>query len=123
MGEFMGLLIGIVLGAIVGGLVIWIVAKLNLGLEVDGFASAFIAAIVIAVISGVIYWLLGLMGIALDGGWMSALISLIISAVVLMFGASMLPGLSVAGFTGALIAAISMGIVYWLIDLVVGMFA
>ena len=47
--EFVGLIVGIVIAALVSGFVIWVVAKLNLGLEVTGFAPAFIAAIVIAV--------------------------------------------------------------------------
>ena len=123
MGEIMGLIIGIALGGLLGGLVIWIVAKLNLGLEVDGFVSAFIAAFVIAIISGIIYWLLGLFGITIGGDWLGAIINIIIAAVVLMIGGNMLPGLRVAGFKGALIAAISMGVIYWLMGLVIGMFA
>ena len=50
MAEIVGLLIGVVLGALISGFVIWIVGKLGLGLEVDGFGSAFVAAIVIAIV-------------------------------------------------------------------------
>ncbi|MCA9950421.1 MAG: phage holin family protein [Anaerolineales bacterium] len=48
------LLIGIVIGALISGFVIWVVSKLGLGLEVDGFGSAFIAAIIIAIVGGII---------------------------------------------------------------------
>ena len=53
-------LITIIIAALIGGLVIWVVARLNLGLEVDGFVAAFIAAIVIAVIAA---WSTGCWGL------------------------------------------------------------
>lgn len=118
----LNLLISIILLGLIGGLVLWIVSQLNLGLEVASFGSAFIAAFVIAIVSGVIYWLLGLLGITMGPGILGAIISLIVAAVVLMVSGSLLPGLSVAGFTGALIAAIAMGVVTWLIEWVLGLF-
>ncbi len=118
-----GLLIGIVLGALISGFVIWIVGKLGLGLEVDGFGSAFIAAIIIALVGGVINWLLGLLGVTIGGGWLGAIIHLIIAAIVLMISDRLLKGLRVAGFVGALIAAIAIGAVYWLLGWVVSLIA
>lgn len=119
--TIVGLLIGVVIGALISGVVIWIVSKLGLGLEVDGFGSAFIAAIIIAVVGGIITWLLDLLGISIDGGWLGALIHLIIAAVVLMISDRLLKGLRVAGFTGALVAAIAIGVVYWLLAWLVGL--
>jgi putative membrane protein len=115
MGEILGLLIGIIAGALISGLVIWIVSKLGLGLEVDGFVSAFIAAIIIAIVGGVINWLLGVLGISVGGGWLGAIIHLIIAAIVLLISDRFLKGLRVAGFGGALIAAVAIGVVYWLL--------
>lgn len=117
------LLIGVVIGALISGFVIWIVSKLGLGLEVDGFGSAFIAAIIIAIVGGIINWLLGVLGIAVGGGWLGAIVHLIIAAIVLMISDRLLKGLRVAGFVGALIAAVAIGVVYfligWLVTLVV----
>jgi len=121
--NLVGLLIGVVIGALISGFVIWIVSKLGLGLEVDGFGSAFIAAIIIAVVGGVISWLLSALGITIGGGWLGAIIQLIVAAVVLMVSDRLLKGLRVAGFTGALIAAVAIGVVYWLIGWLVGLLA
>ncbi len=121
MTTVVGVLIGIVIGALFGGLIIWLVAKIGLGIEVDGFGSAFIAAIVIAIIGGIINWGLGLIGITIGGGLLGAVIHLVVAAVVLMISDKFLSGLKVAGFTGALIAAAAIGVVHYLISLLVGL--
>lgn len=104
------------------GFIIWIVGKLGLGIEVSGFGAAFIAAIVIAIVGGLITWLLGLLNITIAGGWLGAIINLIIAAIVLMISGRFVPGLTVKGFTGALVAAIAIGVVTWLVNWVVGLF-
>jgi putative membrane protein len=114
--------LSIVLVALVAGIVIWIVGKLGLGLEVSGFGAAFIAAIVIAIVGGLINWLLGALNITIAGGWLGAIINLIIAAIVLLISGSFVPGLKVKGFGGALIAAIAIGVVTWLLNWVVGLF-
>jgi putative membrane protein len=118
--PILGAIVGILIAAAIGGLIIWIVAKLGLGLEVDGFVPAFIAAIIIAVVAGLVNWLLGALGITIGGGFLGAIVHLVIAAVVLMISGSIVPGMRVKGFVGALIAAIAMGVVGWLIGLIVG---
>jgi uncharacterized membrane protein YvlD (DUF360 family) len=49
--TIVGIIIGILIGGLFSGFIIWIVGKLSLGLEVDGFVPAYLAAIVIAVVS------------------------------------------------------------------------
>ena len=117
--SIVGLLIGVVIGALISGFVIWIVGKLGLGLEVDGFGSAFIAAIIIALVGAVINWLLNALGITFGGNWLGAVLQLIVAAVVLLISDRLLKGLRVAGFAGAIIAAIAIGVVYFLIGWVV----
>jgi putative membrane protein len=56
-------IIGIILAALFSALVIYIVGKLNLGLEVSGFGAAFVAAIAIGLVTWLISWLLSLFGI------------------------------------------------------------
>lgn len=114
-----GLIIGFILGALFSGLVIWVVSKLGLGLQVDGFGSAFVAAIVIAIISILVTWLFSVLGITIGGGLLGAIIQLIVAAVVLMVADKFLKGLKVHGFTGALVAAVAIAAVTWLIGWVV----
>ncbi len=113
-------LVGIVLALVAAAVVIFIVSKLNLGLTVDGFGPAIIAAAVIAIVGGVIYWLLGVLGITIGGGWLGAIINLIIAAVVLMLSDRFVKGMKVNGFVGAIIAAIAIGVVTGIINWLLG---
>jgi putative membrane protein len=113
--NVVGLIIGVLLGALIGGLIIWIVGKLGLGIEVSGFGPAFIAAIVIAILNSVVVWLLGVLNITLTGGFLSALINLVIAAVVLLLAGRFVKGLVVKGFFGAIVAAIAIAAVGWLL--------
>ena len=47
-------------------------------------------------------------------------LALVIAAVVLLVSDKFLPGMQVAGFTGAIVAAIAIAIVTWLISLLLG---
>ena len=116
-----GTLLGILLALVAAAVVIVIVSKLNLGLTVDGFGPAIIAAAVIAIVGGLIYWLLGVLGITIGGGWLGAIINLIIAAVVLLTAGRMLKGLKVNGFVGAIVAAIAIGVVTWVINWFLGL--
>jgi putative membrane protein len=116
--NILGIIVGILIGALFTGLIIWIVGKLGLGLEVSGFGPAYIAAIVIAVVSGVIMCLLGVLGIQIGGGFLGAIVHLVIAAVVLLISGNIVRGLRVKGFGGALVAAIAIGAVGWLVSLV-----
>jgi putative membrane protein len=114
-------LISVLVYFLVAAVIIWIVGRLNLGLSVDGFGSAFIAAIVIALVGGLLAWLLSLLGITIGGGFLGAIISLIVSALVLMFSDRFISGMKVNGFTGALVAALGIGVVGWLINWLLGL--
>jgi len=113
--TIVGLIIGILIGALFTGLIIWIVGKLGLGLEVSGFGPAFIAAIVIAILNGLVAWLLGALNLTIGTGIVGAIIHLVIAAVVLMAAGNFVKGLVVKGFTGAVVAALAIAAVGWLI--------
>jgi putative membrane protein len=113
--NIVGLIIGLLIGALFTGLIIWIVGKLGLGLEVSGFGPAFIAAIVIAILNGLVAWLLGALNLTIGGGIVGAIIHLVIAAIVLMVAGRFVKGLVVKGFTGALVAALAIAAVGWLI--------
>ena len=111
-----------IIALLISALVIWIVSRLNLGLTVRGYGAAIIAAIVIAVVAGVIFWLLGLLGITIGGGLLGAIILLIVAAVVLMLSDKFVPGMEVKGFSGAIIAAIAIAVVSWIMSWLLGLF-
>lgn len=122
MATLVGVVVALVLQTLLGALVIWIVGRLNLGLSVSGFGGAILAAIVIAVVTTLVNLLLGLLlvatGIPLGTGLLGALVALIVAAVVLLISDKILPSLRVDGFLGAMMAAIAIGVVNWLIALV-----
>ena len=123
MPSILAVLLAWVLVWAVGAVVLMIVSRLGLGLTVDGFGAAFIASAVISVVSGVIYWLLGLIGIAIvNPTLLGALVVLVIAAVVLLVSDRFVKGMKVNGFTGAIIAAISYGVIAWLLQWVIGLF-
>ena len=115
-----GPILSVVIGILLYALAIWVVGKLGLGLKVSGFVPAIVAALVIAVVSALIVWLAGALGLSLDG-FLGAIIHLIIATLVLMFAGNMVKGLKVKGFVGALIAAVAIAVVSWLINGVVGL--
>ena len=122
--EIVSLLLIVVIGGRISSLAIWLVSKLGLGLEVDSFVTAFIAAIVIAAVGGLVEWLLGVLGITIGGGWLGAIAHFIIGAIVLLISGRLLEGLRVAGFVGALIAALAIAVIDFLLGLLlVGLLA
>ena len=121
MNTLVPLLIVTVIIGLISGFVIWVVGKLKLGLEVNGFGSAIIAGIVIAIAAGIITLILGLAGIEFGEGLVGGIVHLIISALILLVSSRLLPGLKVKGFAGALVASIAIGSVYWLGGLLLGL--
>jgi len=115
-----GMIISFLIGILLYALAIWAVGKLGLGLKVSGFGPAVVAAVVISVLSWLVVWLLGALGLGF-GGFLGAIINLVIAALVLMFAGNMVKGLKVKGFVPALIGAVAIAVVSWLIDGVVGM--
>jgi len=118
----MGTILAIIIGGLISGLIIWIVGRLNLGMSVTGFVPAFIAGFVIAIVAGIVNWLLLTLGIGVGAGWLGAIVNLIIAAIVLMISGSIVPGMAVKGFTGAIVAAIAISVVSWFVGLILGPF-
>lgn len=113
----LGAIINIIVFLVAAALVLLVVSRLNLGLTVENFSSAIIAALIIAVVTSVLAWLLDLLGIRIGGsGLIAAMFSVIFSAIVLMISDKFLPGMKVAGFGGAIIAAIAIGVVGWIMN-------
>jgi uncharacterized membrane protein YvlD (DUF360 family) len=51
---------------------------------------------------------------------LGAIVHLIVAAVVLMISGSIVPGLKVKGFGGALVGAIALAVVGWVVTLILG---
>jgi putative membrane protein len=123
MTTIIGTILAFALIWAVGAVVLMIVSRLNLGLTVDGFGSAFIASAVISIVAAIITWLIGLIGIRVGNpGLIGALVSLVVAAVVLLISDRFVKGMKVNGFGGAIIAAISYGVIAWLLQWVIGLF-
>ena len=69
----------------------------------------------------IVLWLLGFLGITIGGGLLGAIVYLIVAAVILLISDRFLSGLSVSGFGGAIIAAIAIGVVTWLVGWLLGL--
>jgi putative membrane protein len=123
MSSILAMVLALVLLWVVGAVVLMIISRLGLGLAVDGFGAAFIASAVITIVAGVINWLLRTIGISVGNtNWLGALISLVVAAVVLLISDRFVKGMKVNGFVGAIIAAISYGVIAWLLQWVIGLF-
>ena len=118
----MGVILSAIVVVLVAAVVIMIVSRFKLGLSVTGFGAAIITAIVIAVVGAAINWLLGLLGITIGGGLLGAIVYLVVAAVVLMISDRFVPGMTVKGFKGAIVAAIGIGVVYWILAWLLGLF-
>ena len=116
----MDLVVTSLIGLVVAAVILMIVDRLNLGLSVGGFVNAIIAAIAIAVVA----WLLGLvltaLHITLGGGILGFIAWLIASALVLVVAAKVVPNFTTTGFTGAMIAAIAIAVLNWLVSWLLG---
>jgi putative membrane protein len=116
MEAAVGLILGILIGALISGSVLWLVSKLGLGLSVAGFGSAMIAGLLIGFLSHVI-------GAVLPGdGVVGAVVNLVVAAGVIFLCGKLLKGLTVDGFVGAAVAAVSIAVInYILIFAIAGM--
>jgi putative membrane protein len=117
----MGYIWSFLVALVVSAVVILIVGRLNLGLTVSGFGAAIIAALVISIVGTIVFWLLGVFGLTIGSGWLGALVYLVISAIVLMISDRFVPGMKVKGFTGAIVAAIAIGVVAWIVTWLLGL--
>lgn len=110
MEALIGAIIGILLAAIVSGVIIWIVGKLNLGLQVDNFGWAVLAGILIGFFTNLLSKL-----IPTTDGIIQLVINLVISAVVIFASGALLKGMTVKGYSGALIAAVAIAVINFLL--------
>ena len=115
--DFIAAIIGSAIGAVIAGVIIWVVSRLNLGLQVESFAWAIIAGALMAVLTNLI-----LQFVTDFGGLGGLLVHLVVSAGVILASGSFLHGLRVNGYGGALLASGAIALlnfgVIWLMGLI-----
>ena len=112
MEAIVGLIIGILIGAVISGVIIWLVSKLNVGLSVDSFGWAMAAGVFIGVLTNGFNQLLPGMNEVV-----TMVIHLVISAGVILLAGKAFKGVNVKGFKGALIAAVAIAVVGFVLAL------
>jgi len=117
----MGAILSFIVWLVVAAVILLIVDRLNLGIKVGNFTNAVLAAIVIAIVAAVVLWLLGALGITIGGGFLGAVVALLVAAVVLYFSARIFKGMTVDGFKGAIIGAIGIAVVGWVLFWLLGL--
>ncbi len=110
-----GLIAGILIATVVAGALIWVISKLKLGLEVKNFGWAMLAGLLIGFFTNIIMNVIPEFGQA--GNFV---VRLIVAAVVILACGKLLKGLTVNGFKGALLAALAIAVINFLILLLQG---
>ena len=98
---------------------IWIVGKLGLGLKVSSIWAALVAGLAITVVFFVVSMILALLGISPSEGLATAIVNAISVLIVLLIANRIGKGIQVTSLTGALISAIAIAALTWLIGLIV----
>jgi uncharacterized membrane protein YvlD (DUF360 family) len=109
-----GMIAGVAVAALISGAVIWAVGKLGLGLDVDSFGWAMGAGLLIGFLTNLVTRF-----VPASGTVIQVVIHLVISAGAIFVSAAVLKGLHVKGFTGALVAALAIAVVTYLLLIVV----
>ena len=115
MEAIIGLIIGILIAAVISGVIIWLVSKLNIGLSVDSFGWAMLAGLFIGALTNLLNHLF-----PGNTGILMMVIHLVISAAVILLAGKLFSGVKVDGFKGALIAAVAIAIVSFVVVVVLG---
>lgn len=113
MEALVGMIIAILISAVISGFIIWIVSRLNLGLHVDSFWWAMLAGLFIGIVTNLIMQV-----VPVADDIVRVIIHLVISAGVIFLCGAVLTGVTVKGYVGALIAAVAIAVVGWLLALV-----
>lgn len=112
MEAIVGLIIGILIGAVISGAIIWLVSKLNVGLSVDSFGWAMLAGLFIGTLTNLFNHMLPGMNELI-----TMVVHLLISAGVILLAGKLFSGVNVKGFKGAVIAALAIAVVGFVLAL------
>jgi len=97
---------------------LFIVSRLNLGLQIDGLTTTLIAALVLGLLNAFVRPILAFLSLPITILTLG-LFALVLNALMIMLMGALVKGVHVNGFLGALIASIVLSILTWLISAIV----
>ena len=112
METIVGLVIGILIAAVFSGVIIWLISKLNVGLSVNSFGWAMLAGLFIGTLTNLFNHMLPGMN-----EMITLVVHLLISALVILLAGKLFSGVNVKGFKGAVIAALAIAVVGFVLAL------
>lgn len=112
--TIVALLVGALIAALINALLIWVIGKLGVGIEVEGFGPALLTAFLLALFTAFTYFVWGLLNYTPETGWVGAVSHIVTSAAGLLAAGSIVKGLRVKGFLGAVLAIVAISAVGWL---------
>jgi putative membrane protein len=102
---------------VVGAYVIMVISHSGLGLTADSWRAALVVAATISILASLAVAFLRLIGPDVNyPNWFGAVVALVVAAVVLLVSGRFVKGVNVHGFAGAIVAAISYGVIVWLLE-------
>ncbi len=97
---------------------LFVVSRLNLGLQIDSLTTTLIAAVVLGLLNAFVRPILAFLSLPITILTLG-LFSLVLNALMIMLMGALVKGVHVNGFLGALIASIVLSILTWLISAIV----
>jgi putative membrane protein len=94
-----------IIGLLITALILIVISKFLPGFEVDGFGPAIIAAIVIGLVNGTLGFILRILTFPINFLTLG-LFSFVITALMLLLSAKIVPGFKINGFWPALYGAL-----------------
>lgn len=97
---------------------LFIVSRLNLGLQIDNLTTTLVAALVLGLLNAFVRPILGFLSLPITILTLG-LFSLVLNALMILLMSALVKGVHVNGFLGALIASIVLSILTWIISSIV----
>ena len=97
---------------------LFIVSRLNLGLQIDNLTTTLVAALVLGLLNAFVRPILGFLSLPITILTLG-LFSLVLNALMILLMSALVKGVHVNGFLGALIASIVLSILTWIFSSIV----
>ncbi len=97
---------------------LFVISRLNLGLQIDGLTTTLIAALVLGLLNAFVRPVLAFLSLPITVLTLG-LFALVLNALMILLMGALVKGVHVNGFLGAFIASITLSILTWLISAIV----
>lgn len=112
------MLAGFLITLLVTALSLLILSRLNLGLEIENTGTALIAALVLGLLNATLRPILGFLAFPITLLTLG-LFAIVLNALILYITAALVEGFRLRSFLSAIVIAILLGILNWLIFLII----